>query len=207
MPNPESALNEEAGKLLLEKYVDWWFALVDRFLTAFAHFSLRRYEDFAARARIMTGIHAKKKSDGAPRCSSCSARRLRGAPAHLPFCSLNRYRPPPSLSVARAKCPCVHAGEVKEAKDVTLPSDEPGSVSTSSSGSDASSSSSSTDCGASATTAGALAAAAASPAAAAAAAKLMLALAVAAGAGAQQQKPKAAASAAGAAVKKNLKRL
>lgn len=37
-PNPESALNQEAGKLLLEDY-----------------------EDFARRARMMTRIHAKPK--------------------------------------------------------------------------------------------------------------------------------------------------
>jgi len=37
VPNPESALNEEAGKLLLE-----------------------RYEDYAKHARLMTTIHAKK---------------------------------------------------------------------------------------------------------------------------------------------------
>jgi Ubiquitin-conjugating enzyme len=36
-PNPESALNEEAGKLLLESF-----------------------EDFAKKARLMTEIHAKK---------------------------------------------------------------------------------------------------------------------------------------------------
>jgi ubiquitin-conjugating enzyme E2 S len=35
-PNPESALNEEAGRLLLE-----------------------HYEDYSSRARMMTGIHAK----------------------------------------------------------------------------------------------------------------------------------------------------
>ncbi|KAJ2113932.1 ubiquitin-conjugating enzyme E2 S [Coemansia sp. RSA 922] len=39
-PNPESALNEEAGKLLLE-----------------------RYDDYATRARIMTGVHAKPKGE------------------------------------------------------------------------------------------------------------------------------------------------
>ncbi|KAJ1989696.1 ubiquitin-conjugating enzyme E2 S [Coemansia spiralis] len=38
-PNPESALNEEAGRLLLE-----------------------RYDDYARHARIMTEIHAKPKS-------------------------------------------------------------------------------------------------------------------------------------------------
>lgn len=40
-PNPESALNEEAGKLLLEQY-----------------------EDYCSRARLMTEIHAKPKSTG-----------------------------------------------------------------------------------------------------------------------------------------------
>jgi ubiquitin-conjugating enzyme E2 S len=38
VPNPESALNEEAGKLLLECY-----------------------DDYASRARMMTDIHARKK--------------------------------------------------------------------------------------------------------------------------------------------------
>mmetsp|Transcript_35627 Transcript_35627/g.49726 ORF Transcript_35627/g.49726 Transcript_35627/m.49726 type:complete len:213 (+) Transcript_35627:141-779(+) len=41
-PNPASALNEEAGKLLLEQY-----------------------EDFAKRARMMTEIHAKPKDNAA----------------------------------------------------------------------------------------------------------------------------------------------
>ena len=36
MPNPESALNEEAGKLLLEAY-----------------------DDYASRAKMMTEIHAQ----------------------------------------------------------------------------------------------------------------------------------------------------
>lgn len=37
VPNPESALNEEAGRLLLEAY-----------------------DDFARHARLMTSIHARK---------------------------------------------------------------------------------------------------------------------------------------------------
>ena len=41
VPNPESALNEEAGKLLLEKY-----------------------DDYCRRARMMTEIHALKRTDG-----------------------------------------------------------------------------------------------------------------------------------------------
>lgn len=41
VPNPESALNEEAGKLLLE-----------------------RYEDYAKHAQLMTSIHALKTVDG-----------------------------------------------------------------------------------------------------------------------------------------------
>ena len=39
VPNPESALNEEAGKLLLE-----------------------RYDDYCTRAKIFTEIHAKPKT-------------------------------------------------------------------------------------------------------------------------------------------------
>jgi len=39
-PNPESALNEEAGKILLEKY-----------------------EDFVKHAKMMTSIHALPKSE------------------------------------------------------------------------------------------------------------------------------------------------
>lgn len=42
MPNPESALNEEAGKLLLE-----------------------RYEDYFKHAQLMTSIHAIKPTDEA----------------------------------------------------------------------------------------------------------------------------------------------
>ncbi len=38
VPNPESALNEEAGKMLLE-----------------------RYEDYAKHAKLITSIHATKK--------------------------------------------------------------------------------------------------------------------------------------------------
>ena len=44
VPNPESALNEEAGKLLLEKY-----------------------DDYCRRARMMTEIHAMRRTD-----ASCS---------------------------------------------------------------------------------------------------------------------------------------
>jgi ubiquitin-conjugating enzyme E2 S len=40
-PNPESALNEEAGRLLLE-----------------------HYEDYSSRARMMTAIHAKPSRGG-----------------------------------------------------------------------------------------------------------------------------------------------
>jgi len=40
VPNPESALNEEAGKLLLEKY-----------------------EDFVKHAKMITSIHAVNKGD------------------------------------------------------------------------------------------------------------------------------------------------
>jgi len=43
VPNPESALNEEAGKLLLENY-----------------------EDYAKHARLMTSIHAKKPTNTTP---------------------------------------------------------------------------------------------------------------------------------------------
>lgn len=49
VPNPESALNEEAGKLLLEKY-----------------------EDYAKHARLMTSIHAKKLTMNLPTSTSKS---------------------------------------------------------------------------------------------------------------------------------------
>ncbi|XP_056398036.1 ubiquitin-conjugating enzyme E2 S isoform X2 [Hyla sarda] len=53
-PNPESALNEEAGRLLLENY-----------------------EEYASRARLMTEIHAQSSSsrgkDATDPCSSASA--------------------------------------------------------------------------------------------------------------------------------------
>ncbi|KYO23528.1 ubiquitin-conjugating enzyme E2 S [Alligator mississippiensis] len=57
-PNPESALNEEAGRLLLENY-----------------------DEYAARARLLTEIHAQvcsARRDPADPCSSASA--LGGAP-------------------------------------------------------------------------------------------------------------------------------
>merc|ERR1711879_1104472 len=47
VPNPESALNEEAGKLLLE-----------------------RYDDYCSRARLFTEIHARSESKGAAAASS-----------------------------------------------------------------------------------------------------------------------------------------
>merc|ERR1711923_541465 len=50
VPNPESALNEEAGKLLLE-----------------------RYDDYCARARLFTEIHARSESKGAAAASSSSS--------------------------------------------------------------------------------------------------------------------------------------
>jgi ubiquitin-conjugating enzyme E2 S len=45
-PNPESALNDEAGRLLLEAY-----------------------DDFAQRARMMTDLYAGKKGDAEPEAS------------------------------------------------------------------------------------------------------------------------------------------
>ena len=51
VPNPESALNEEAGKLLLE-----------------------RYDDYCARAKLYTEIHAKSSSHQTkPSTSSASS--------------------------------------------------------------------------------------------------------------------------------------
>jgi ubiquitin-conjugating enzyme E2 S len=49
VPNPESALNEEAGKLLLE-----------------------RYDDYCTRAKIYTEIHAKPKNSEKASSSSTS---------------------------------------------------------------------------------------------------------------------------------------
>lgn len=60
-PNPESALNEEAGRLLLENY-----------------------EEYASRARLMTEIHAQSSSlrgkDATDPCSSASATTLGDGP-------------------------------------------------------------------------------------------------------------------------------
>merc|ERR1719394_2118973 len=50
VPNPESALNEEAGKLLLE-----------------------RYDDYCARAKLYTEIHAKSSHQSKPSTSTSSA--------------------------------------------------------------------------------------------------------------------------------------
>ena len=50
VPNPESALNEEAGKLLLE-----------------------RYDDYCSRAKLFTEIHARTESKGAAAASSSSS--------------------------------------------------------------------------------------------------------------------------------------
>lgn len=51
MPNPESALNEEAGRLLLEEY-----------------------DDYCRRARMMTEVHALQRAkDGDPSCSDDSS--------------------------------------------------------------------------------------------------------------------------------------
>ena len=50
VPNPESALNEEAGKLLLE-----------------------RYDDYCSRARLFTEIHARSESKGASAAGSASS--------------------------------------------------------------------------------------------------------------------------------------
>merc|ERR1712119_35489 len=50
VPNPESALNEEAGKLLLE-----------------------RYDDYCSRAKLFTEIHARSESKGAAAASSSSS--------------------------------------------------------------------------------------------------------------------------------------
>merc|ERR1711997_1319661 len=50
VPNPESALNEEAGKLLLE-----------------------RYDDYCARARLYTEIHAKQSESSAMSAKTSSS--------------------------------------------------------------------------------------------------------------------------------------
>jgi ubiquitin-conjugating enzyme E2 S len=66
-PNAESALNEEAGKLLLEKYMQ--FLIIEGAICVFlclihAYGSMiavvtPRYEDYARHAKMMTDIHAK----------------------------------------------------------------------------------------------------------------------------------------------------
>jgi len=66
VPNPESALNEDAGKLLLE-----------------------RYEDYAERARLMTSIHAKHpgaaaKGAGAKRAEESKAEESAAVDARPP---------------------------------------------------------------------------------------------------------------------------
>jgi ubiquitin-conjugating enzyme E2 S len=50
VPNAESALNEEAGKMLLE-----------------------RYDSYCERAKMMTEIHAKRQASKKPACSSSSS--------------------------------------------------------------------------------------------------------------------------------------
>ena len=57
-PNPESALNEEAGKLLLEQFA---FSRASVLMVKSA--VLCRYDDFAKHARMMTEIHAKPRKD------------------------------------------------------------------------------------------------------------------------------------------------
>ncbi|NXH15808.1 UBE2S enzyme, partial [Bucco capensis] len=56
-PNPESALNEEAGRLLLENY-----------------------EEYAARARLLTDIHARGNARGVAMDGASSSEPLGGAP-------------------------------------------------------------------------------------------------------------------------------
>jgi ubiquitin-conjugating enzyme E2 S len=60
-PNPESALNEEAGKLLLERLAAFCLGYVAK--TALTRY--RRYDDYAKHARMMTDIHAKPAKEGA----------------------------------------------------------------------------------------------------------------------------------------------
>lgn len=53
-PNPESALNEEAGRLLLDNY-----------------------EDYCARAKLMTQVHAKAKVTAAPKKAAANQTKKR----------------------------------------------------------------------------------------------------------------------------------
>lgn len=56
VPNAESALNEEAGKMLLE-----------------------RYDDYSSRARMITEIHAQPAKNTSPTSSTCSTASAAGA--------------------------------------------------------------------------------------------------------------------------------
>ncbi|KAJ2558080.1 ubiquitin-conjugating enzyme E2 S [Coemansia sp. RSA 1933] len=77
-PNPESALNEEAGRLLLE-----------------------RYQDYARHAKIMTEIHAKPKTVKAELCGKSDATRDAGAENRDP--SAAAAKPAPSTVSSAAK--------------------------------------------------------------------------------------------------------
>ncbi len=66
VPNPESALNEEAGKLLLE-----------------------RYDDYCARAKLYTDIHAKSSSHKPSTSSSAANADGDEASANKKACNVN----------------------------------------------------------------------------------------------------------------------
>ncbi|KAJ2858769.1 ubiquitin-conjugating enzyme E2 S, partial [Coemansia erecta] len=76
-PNPESALNEEAGRLLLE-----------------------RYQDYARHAKIMTEIHAKPKMAKADQSGKNDAIRASGAENMDPSATL---KPSPAVASSAAK--------------------------------------------------------------------------------------------------------
>jgi ubiquitin-conjugating enzyme E2 S len=111
-PNPESALDEEAGKLLLEDY-----------------------EEYCARARIVTAVHAKSRpvefdevssaeetSTPAPAASSSASGPSTTAPAPLatlpPSISLTAVPPPPPTHSPRIPSSHLHGGSAENEPSV-----------------------------------------------------------------------------------------
>ena len=80
VPNPESALNEEAGKLLLE-----------------------RYDDYCARAKLYTDIHAKNSSKPTSSSTSNSENNSDEASANKKACNVSLKKKQDKVSKDKKK--------------------------------------------------------------------------------------------------------
>lgn len=94
-PNPESALNDEAGKLFMESY-----------------------DEFADRARLMTGVHASRRSKAArDGGSACELEEVSDVGNRVALTGRNGKAGQPVKSKTAGKKPKVQSTAVRKQKE------------------------------------------------------------------------------------------